>query len=72
MSGAPPRTIAIKSCLNQRTLVVGNEQSVASNFPKLAEELLSCKDLQICGELDRERPVDDLWRRIQETQPERL
>lgn len=72
MSGAPASTIAIKSCLNQRTLVVGNEQSLVTNFPKLADELLSCKDLQICGELDREHPVDDLWQRIEATQPERL
>jgi YegS/Rv2252/BmrU family lipid kinase len=72
MASTPPSTIAIKSHLNKRTLVVGDEQSIATNFPALADDLLNCEHLQICGELSSDKPAEELWQRIEAVQPERL
>lgn len=72
MSESLPGTVTIKANLNKQTLVVGDENSIATNFPALADELLACEQLKICGQLSHDKPVDDLWQRIGDTQPERL
>lgn len=72
MASTPPSTLAIKTNLDKRTLVVGDEKSIVTNFPALADELLACEQLQICGELGSDNPVGQLWRRIKAAQAERL
>lgn len=55
----------IQSTLETRTLVVGSQESIASSFPSISDELVKCKNLELCGELDESEPVEHLWKRIE-------
>lgn len=72
MTALTSDSVALKTALQARTLIVGNEENVVTSFPTLADEFLNCKNVEICGDLDKEAPADDLWRRIEISSTERL
>lgn len=71
-AGSLPETVTIQSQLDRRTLLVGSEEDITTNFPQIAPDILACEQLKVCGALSEEDPAAELWQRIQELQPERL
>lgn len=65
-------TASIRTAFERRTLIVGDREAVVENFPTLADQILACEKVELCGELDGEHPVDDLWKRIEQTKAEQL
>lgn len=72
MANTSPTIASIRSTLERRTLVVGTEAAITSNFPDLADELLDCDNVKFCGELSETEPERELWQRIDASQAERL
>ena len=61
-SNATRDSVALRTTLESRTLVVGNKEGLVTSFPALADEFLNCKNVEICGDLNN-APADDLWKR---------